>query len=195
MEGGLGDDTYVVDDFSDAIVEETDIHLVNIIIGQPPQFIDIAGGVDTVRSAVDHALGYDLENLTLSEPASGAPAVIEGLGNIERNVILGNSADNVLTAHTLNGASDNRPGVLIGFLTPNDGAQERLFDRAAQLLYKNELQESDFNDSGTLIEVGPRPGDALDGGMGNDRLTGDWDHDTLIVEKATILSTATAAWT
>ncbi|MDD2893964.1 MAG: VCBS domain-containing protein, partial [Halothiobacillaceae bacterium] len=73
LEGGAGDDTYVVDQAGDVIVEEAD------------------AGVDTVESAIDYSLnGTNLENLTLLDGA------VTGEGNEADNVIQGSAGYNEL---------------------------------------------------------------------------------------------------
>jgi Ca2+-binding RTX toxin-like protein len=77
MVGGMGDDTYVVDNTADRITE------------------DSLGGVDAVQTSVSYTLGVFVENLTLT--GTGA---ISGTGNDGNNLIVGNSA-----ANTINGAA------------------------------------------------------------------------------------------
>src|SRR5574337_1036618 len=72
--GGTGDDPYVIDRADDVMAE---------LAGQ---------GVDTVKASLTWTLGADLENLTLT----GAEA-IDGTGNAADNILIGNSAANVLT--------------------------------------------------------------------------------------------------
>jgi Ca2+-binding RTX toxin-like protein len=86
LRGGTGDDTYVVYAASDQVIENP------------------GEGTDLVRSSASHALGANVENLTLT-----GTAAINGTGNGAANVIIGNSAANVLTggggADTLTGAA------------------------------------------------------------------------------------------
>ncbi len=85
MEGGAGDDTYVVNVATDVVTELT------------------GEGIDTVRSAVTLTLtSANLENLTLT-----GTAAINGTGNAEANVLLGNTANNRLGG---NGGNDTYDG-------------------------------------------------------------------------------------
>ncbi|PEQ13851.1 hypothetical protein B2G71_05975 [Novosphingobium sp. PC22D] len=74
MEGGDGDDTYVVDSIGDTVTEW--VHYGR-------------GGVDTVESSIDYALGANLENLTLLGGEN-----LRAVGNSLANVITGNAGDN-----------------------------------------------------------------------------------------------------
>ncbi len=86
--GGLGNDIYVVDNAGDVVTEA------------------LNAGTDRVSSSVSHALGANVENLTLA----GA-GTINGTGNTLNNVIVGTTGNNVLNGgagnDTLNGGSGN----------------------------------------------------------------------------------------
>ncbi len=88
MEGGLGNDTYEVENSSDITLELT---------GQ---------GVDHVRASISHTLQSNLENLTLT-----GSAAINGTGNSLNNILTGNTGANTLNGElgndTLNGGSGN----------------------------------------------------------------------------------------
>ncbi len=73
MIGGAGNDTYIVNNKNDIIIEKKN------------------GGTDTVISSVSWKLGQNLENLTLSGTAN-----INATGNNENNVIIGNSGNNII---------------------------------------------------------------------------------------------------
>jgi len=83
MRGEAGNDTYVVDNVGDVVIEAA------------------AAGTDTIQSSISLSLSvagrFDVENLTLT----GA-AAISGFGNALGNVIIGNGANN-----TLSGADGN----------------------------------------------------------------------------------------
>jgi Ca2+-binding RTX toxin-like protein len=79
--GGAGNDTYLIDSSGDTVNEN------------PGQ------GVDTVISTINHALGANVENLTLEGTAS-----LRGTGNALANTIIGNAGANALSG----GAGDDR---------------------------------------------------------------------------------------
>ena len=75
MVGGSGNDTYVVDNFGDFVVE------------------GINGGTDLVKSSVSFSLAFDnVENLTLTGSAN-----IDGTGSSAANLMTGNAGNNSLT--------------------------------------------------------------------------------------------------
>src|SRR5262245_23886449 len=88
MVGGLGNDTYVVDNALDVVTENA------------------SEGTDTVQSSVSFTLGANVENLTLTGSAN-----INGAGNGDANVLTGNSGNNTLDggvgADTMLGGAGN----------------------------------------------------------------------------------------
>jgi VCBS repeat-containing protein len=87
MAGGLGDDTYIVDNTGDVIVET------------------VNSGFDSVQSSVNYSLSANVENLVLIG-ASG----ISGTGNTLDNVITGNTGSNSLSGDAGNDTLDGGIG-------------------------------------------------------------------------------------
>ena len=73
LEGGAGNDTYIVYSSTDQVIEKP------------------GEGTDIVRSSASFALGANVENLTLT-----GSAAINGTGNGGANIIIGNSGANVI---------------------------------------------------------------------------------------------------
>jgi len=95
MYGGLGNDTYVVDNPGDIVEEEP------------------SEGTDSVTSTISYTLTNNVENLTLLGSDN-----LNGTGNDENNALTGNSGNNALNGgngnNTLNGMAGN--DTLIGGL-------------------------------------------------------------------------------
>jgi serralysin len=75
MRGGLGNDTYIVDNVNDVVIEES----------------TLASEIDTVRASVSYTLSTNVENLVLTGNAN-----LNGSGNELDNVITGNAGSNTL---------------------------------------------------------------------------------------------------
>lgn len=88
LEGGLGNDLYIVDDSSDTVVERA------------------GEGTDQVNASISYTLTANVENLTLT-----GTAAITGTGNELANTLIGNAANNTLDggagADTLKGGQGN----------------------------------------------------------------------------------------
>jgi len=95
LRGGAGDDTYIVDNRSDSVMEKA------------------GEGSDTIQASASYALPANVENLVLT-----GTAAINGLGNDLANTLTGNSADNVLNG----GAGDDWLGGGAGKDTLTGGA-------------------------------------------------------------------------
>ena len=128
LSGGLGDDQYYVDDTNDIVVE---------LINQ---------GKDTVLSTVTYTLSANLENLTLL-----GNLAINGTGNDSANLILGNSANNILVG---GGGFDTIEGGSGDDSITGGGTTDKLYGQ-------------DGNDTLT----GGGGSDELYGGAGNDLLS------------------------
>jgi Ca2+-binding RTX toxin-like protein len=93
LTGGLGNDTYYVDNPSDVVVEAA------------------SEGTDLVFSSITYSLTAGVEKLTLT-----GTAAINGTGNILNNVITGNASNNTLTASAGSDSLDGGAGadILVG---------------------------------------------------------------------------------
>jgi len=83
MNGGANNDTYFVDNYGDTVFEFSDAQSGGV------------GGTDNVFSSVSFELGANIENLTLTGSDPGS-ADIDGWGNDESNIIVGNVGNNEL---------------------------------------------------------------------------------------------------
>lgn len=159
MAGAAGNDTYVVDNIRDIVVEKAD------------------EGTDTVLSSVTWRLGAHVENLTLQ-----GNAAINGTGNNMANRIVGNAGNNLLSGglgnDTLNGGAsadrlngDAGNDLLLGGLgndTLNGGAGADALDGGI----------------GNDVLVGGQGNDRLIGGAGADRLIGGLGADVFVFTSA-----------
>ncbi len=179
--GGLGNDTYIVDDAGDVIIENT------------------GEGTDTVQASVSYSLSSNVENLTLT----GSDA-INGAGNTQDNMIVGNGAANSLSGGAGNDTLDGGAGAdtLIGGL----GNDTYIVDDAGDVIIENAGEGTDTvqasvdytlsanvenliltgtatsatgNTSDNAI-TGNSAANSLSGGAGNDTLDGGAGADTLI---------------
>jgi Ca2+-binding RTX toxin-like protein len=137
LTGGGGNDVYYLDDLADQVHELA------------------GGGVDEVRSTVDHVLGADVENLRLSGPARA------GTGNALDNRITGSTGADTLSGlagdDSLSGGNDD--DTLLG----GSGADVLFGASGADLLDGGDGDDILSGEAGT---------DRLNGGIGNDRLDG-----------------------
>jgi len=182
MNGGFGNDTYVVDNVADVAAES----------------LFFGGGIDLVQSSVSHTLSVNLENLTLT----GA-AAINGTGNAKNNSLIGNGANNVLNggtgADTMNGGFGNDTYVVdnIGDIAAEvaggiDLVQSSvshtlsinlenltLTGAAAINGTGNAKNNSLIGNSANNILSGLNGNDRIIGGLGNDIIVGGLGTDTL----------------
>jgi Ca2+-binding RTX toxin-like protein len=113
MDGGLGNDTYIVDNIGDVASETGG-----------------GGGIDTVQSSASHTLGANIENLTLLGTAS-----INATGNALANTLLGTNGANVISGldgnDTIRAAQGNdrvNGGLGSDSLKGGDGSDIFIFD-------------------------------------------------------------------
>jgi VCBS repeat-containing protein len=176
MFGYVGDDIYVVDNEGDIVDEQLDFYDYEIVEDPDTGEISYAtleasGGNDTVLASVSFELDPWTENLTLT----GADA-IDGVGNVESNVIVGNEADNALYAYRVNGVADTYPsiGVFVQqFGLARNSAEEMLADKANVEIYRGRFPWF----VPQQVDLFAGAGDTLIGGGGDDRLYGHLDDD------------------
>jgi len=176
MAGGLGNDTYEVDDLGDVAVEAA------------------GGGVDRVLSLVDFTLGSMLENLTLLA-STGA---IFGTGNNAANDIVGNLMDNVLDgrggADTMTGGNgsdtyvvDNAGDRIVeaeseGWDTVKASVSYTLQANVENLILTNSAAINGTGNAWFNELTGNAAANVLDGGAGYDTMSGGAGNDAYVVD-------------
>ena len=165
MIGGAGNDTYVVDNTGDVVTE-----LAN-------------EGTDTVESSVTHTLGANIENLALSGTSS-----INGTGNALDNVLIGNSAANVLTG----GQGNDTYIVAAGDTTIENAAEGvdtvqsaitwTLADNVENLTLTGAAAINGLGNTLDNVLTGNSAANILSGGAGADTMIGGYGDDTYVVD-------------
>ncbi|MBX5177624.1 rhizobiocin [Rhizobium lentis] len=176
MSGGVGNDVYIVDNASDAVIENAN------------------EGTDTVRTTLSYTLSTNVENLIYS-----GTAVFIGHGNAAANVITGGAGSDWLDGEAgddtlIGGAGDDTYDVdSLGdvMVEATDGGTDKIWtDLAAYSLADianvenlSFLGSGNFTGTGNSLDNIITSGlgdDTLSGGAGNDTLDGGWGADTLI---------------
>jgi len=177
MKGKAGDDTYIVDNVGDTVIE------------------GIGEGVDLVMASVTYSIGdYEIETLELTGTAN-----IDATGNILDNTITGNSGNNSidggLGADTMiGGAGDDtylirdETDVIIELV---DGGNDLVISRRTFSLAGTELEDLTLSGDRTANATGNdkdnklRGNDfanILDGGLGADMMVGGAGDDNYVVD-------------
>jgi Ca2+-binding RTX toxin-like protein len=186
LTGGTGNDTYVVDNAGDVVVE------------------NLNEGTDTVQSSITYTLPGNVENLTLT-----GVAAINATGNALANTLTGNSAANVLTGGAGNdtyvvGAGDTvveNPGggtdtiqSAVTYTLDANVENLTLTGTAAINGTGNDLNNSLTGNTAANVLNGGAGNDTLTGGTGNDSyvLNPGWGQDTIVENDATVGNTDTA---
>ena len=181
MSGGAGNDTYVVDNIGDVVIE----------LGTS------LTEVDTVIAALSYTLGTNLENLTLWGNDN-----LNGTGNALNNTITGNTGNNILDgglgADTLIGGTgndtyivDNANDVVVETSTLANEIDTVLASLSYTLSANVEnltlTGTGNFNASGNALNntlTGNSGNNILIGGDGLDTMIGGAGNDTYLVDQA-----------
>lgn len=218
--GGSGNDTLVGGDGADTLSGGTgsDLYLVD---NTGDRVLDRGPGADTVRAAVDFALGAGLEVLLLEGGAR------RGTGNSAANLLLGTDGDDILNG---GGGADTMRGGAGNDLYHVDGAGDLIEDSAglnsvvsgidwvlatgfraltltgtadldgtgnevSNLLIGNAGANSLIGLGGDDTLDGKAGTDTMDGGLGNDRYMVDNPGDVLVDAGGVELVLASVGWT
>jgi Ca2+-binding RTX toxin-like protein len=175
--GGLGDDTYFVNNVGDAVTESS----------------TLATEMDTVNSSVSFTLGSNIENLTLT-----GVGAINGTGNNLENLMIGNSAANVLDgkagADVMIGGGGNDTYIVdnAGDLVIETSSVSTQIDtvmsalsyglgtNVENLTLTGTAAVNGTGNSASNVLTGNSGANTLDGGAGNDTLSGLVGNDKLL---------------
>jgi Ca2+-binding RTX toxin-like protein len=176
LTGGAGNDTYVVDNSGDVIVENA------------------SEGTDLVQSSVTYTLAANVENMMLT----GITA-INGTGNALNNSITGNSADNVLDGgagtDTLVGGAGNdtyyvstgdtvTEAASAGTDTVNSDATWTLGSNLENLTLSGTTAINGTGNTLANVLIGNSAANTLSGGTGADTMQGGAGDDIYVVDDA-----------
>ena len=177
MTGGAGNDTFVVDDPGDVIVEAS------------------GGGTDLAQSSVSYTLGDNVENLTLT----GAGHT-NATGNTLANVLTGNAGSNVLEggagADTLAGGAGNDTYVVDNagdIVVEQPGAGTDLVRSSVSYTLGSNVENLTLVGVGSIRATGNAAANSLtgnaganrlDGGAGADTMAGGSGDDTYVIDNA-----------
>ena len=173
--GGLGNDTYIVDNTLDVVTELA------------------SQGIDTINSLVSYSISANVENLTLT-----GYSLINGTGNTLNNIITGNSAANILDGKigvdTLKGGAGNDTYIV-------DNVKDTVTELASQgtdtinssVSYTLSLNVENLTLTGIAVIngtgnglnntiIGNSANNVIDGKVGADTLIGGLGNDTYVVD-------------
>ena len=175
MNGGAGNDTYIVDNVADVIGESA------------------GAGTDLVQSGVTWTLGINVENLTLTGSGS-----INAIGNALNNVLTGNAAANTLDggagSDTMAGGAGNDSYLVDAagdVVTEIAGGGTDVVQSSINYTLGSEVENLVLTGTANLTGTGNavantltgNSGDnRLDGGAGIDTMTGGSGNDTYVVD-------------
>ena len=172
MTGGMGNDTYVVDDENDSITEAP------------------KAGADVVRSFVNYTLDDNVESLTLVDSDD-----ISGTGNALANTITGNAGDNVLNgglgADKMYGGAgndayhvDNVSDVIVE--NAGEGDADRILTTLTTYKLGKNIEELEYYDpNGNFKGTGNELNNVIESSEGDDTLYGMAGDDFFISDLGT----------
>ncbi|WP_349617383.1 calcium-binding protein [Azotobacter salinestris] len=177
LAGGAGNDTYVVDDTADVVVEHA------------------SEGIDTVQSSASYTLSDHVENLILTGTAN-----LDGTGNALDNVLSGNDGSNTLDggigADTMAGGAGNDIYIVDNAgdsVTEAANAGTDLVYASVSYTLTTNVENlsltgtADINGTGNTLNnviLGNTGNNVLNGGSGADSLAGGVGDDTYVVDNA-----------
>jgi len=165
LQGGLDDDSYVVDDSGDTVTEL------------------VSEGTDSVSSSISLTLFDNVENLTLT-----GTAAINGTGNGLVNSLVGNSAANVLDggagADAMSGGLGNDSYVVddVGDIVSETSALATEIDQvnaSISITLGDNLENLTLVGSANIDGIGNKLNNVLLGNSGNNTLNGGTGKDTM----------------
>ncbi|MGG7673386.1 M10 family metallopeptidase C-terminal domain-containing protein [Pseudomonas sp. WC2] len=168
MIGGTGNDTYVVENTGDTVIETS----------------TLASEIDTVMSYIDYTLTDNVERLTLMGTSN-----INGTGNALKNTITGNWGDNILDggagADTLIGGAGNDTYVVDSVsdvIVETSTLKTEIDTVRSSISYTlgANLENLELTGSANLNATGNALNNVLIGNSGNNELFGGAGLDTMI---------------
>jgi trimeric autotransporter adhesin len=166
LTGGIGNDIYVVDNAGDVVTENA------------------GEGIDTVQSSISYALGFNLENLTLTS-ATG----LVGDGNALNNVITSGAGNDTLSGGDGNDiyVVNNTGDVVTESLDQGTDTVQASVSYSLNANVENLTLtgSADINATGNSLDniiTGNNSNNVLDGGLGADTLTGGAGNDMYVVD-------------
>jgi Ca2+-binding RTX toxin-like protein len=166
MAGNAGNDIYVVDDSGDVVKEAS------------------GAGTDTVQSSISYALTANVENLTLTGTGN-----INGTGNALNNILMGNSAANILSGGSGDDTYlvDNAGDIVLEAASEGtDTVQSSVSYSLATNVESLVLTGADnINGTGNDLAntiIGNAGNNTIDGGAGADNMAGGAGDDSYLVD-------------
>jgi Ca2+-binding RTX toxin-like protein len=170
MEGGEGNDIYIVDNVADFIAESAGLD------------------IDLVQASVSYRIPFNVERLTLTGVGN-----INGTGNSQANIIIGNSGDNILdgrgSGDSLQGGLGNDTYIVDhpGDVVVDTGGSADLVKSSVNFtmgtgvdnLLLTGVAAAGIGNSLNNIMTGNNAGNSLNGGLGADTIDGKGGADQL----------------